>query len=114
MSDPVATFLNASSKGDAHAEYMTSTTRNVCHHLQAVTQDEEKLNEYIAGMKMIEFCSKSGKIGIHLGRFFIVKIGVHDSVTVSWIIDGSVSPGSQNTHGLVNFLSAYFIYSLIA
>ena len=33
MSEPVATFLKASSKGDAHAEYMTNTTKNVCHHL---------------------------------------------------------------------------------
>lgn len=32
-SDPVATSLKANSKGDDHAEYMTSMTRNACHHL---------------------------------------------------------------------------------
>ena len=33
---PVAAFLNASSEGDAHAEYTTNTTRNVCHHLHLI------------------------------------------------------------------------------
>lgn len=36
-SDPVAAFLKANSKGDAHAEYTTRTTRKVCHHLH-ITQ----------------------------------------------------------------------------
>lgn len=35
--DPVATFLKASSKGEAHAEYTTSTTRNVCHNLYHIS-----------------------------------------------------------------------------
>lgn len=38
MREPVAAFLNASSKGDDHAEYMTNKTRNVCHHLHKFTE----------------------------------------------------------------------------
>lgn len=33
-SAPLDDFLKANSKVDAHAEYKTSATKNVCHNLQ--------------------------------------------------------------------------------
>lgn len=43
-SAPVDALLNANSKGDDHAEYTTSTTRNACHNLHLPKVQKNKNN----------------------------------------------------------------------